>query len=345
MKRFVELDILRFFAASWVALYHFAPRVAGIRALEPVSFWGILSRFGYMGVDMFFIISGFVILLSTRNRNWNTFLAQRFIRLFPSYWVALLITIVATATLTAEGFPSYSRIAANLTMLPGYMGSEPINPVIWTLAVEWKFYFLITLLLASPLRSQMEAVAYVWIVVLGVQFAGLDFGPLRSISMFPYGTYFAYGMLLYVIYEFGLTRKRVLFAVAGVIFSAVTALRVRNGFIPVPSPTDSLATVVFITAICVGFLALVVKPYSMSPSQTVRILGATTYPLYLLHGGLGYPLFSDTRISSHAPTRAVLSIAIVLLFSAAMAWTIEIKFVSWVSRKLTLRTRPLPEAL
>lgn len=336
MKRFVELDILRFLAASAVVVYHVAPRIGGV-APESGNAFGTVSRYGYLGVDLFFIISGYVILMSTRGRDWRTFLVQRAVRLFPSFWLALSITTLAVAVESSGARPSLAMVMANATMLPGYLGHEPLNPVFWTLGVEWKFYFIIAMLLATPLRSHMEHIACIWLVVLAVQFLGFDFKGLASASMFPYGSYFAFGMLLFCIHEGGLNTVRIAFSALSVSLSVATALRVLPGFIVNPLLADRYVVAGIIAVTGVVFLYLVLREQSIAQSATSRLLGATTYPLYLLHGVVAYPILQSSALLENSATRLLLASLALAGVTYAFATQIELRFVPWLSRRASAR--------
>src|SRR5690349_17773865 len=84
--RLYEVDLLRIFAAVSVVLYHYL--FAGYyKVVSPLGFEapGLVARYGYLGVDLFFLISGFVVLLSAWDRTPRSFLVSRVVRLYPAY--------------------------------------------------------------------------------------------------------------------------------------------------------------------------------------------------------------------------------------------------------------------
>ena len=92
----------------------------------------------------FFILSGFVILMSAEKKNINSFIKSRFLRLYPVYWVCLSITFLFLLLFGKPTFsPSFYDFLTNLTMLNGFFFLPCIDRVYWTLLVEMKFYFLI----------------------------------------------------------------------------------------------------------------------------------------------------------------------------------------------------------
>ena len=91
---------------------------------------------GHFGVELFFIISGFVILMTlTRARDISDFAISRVARLYPAYWCAVLLTSLVAWQLETLG-PSPGELAANLTMMQGYMLLPDIDGSYWTLTLE-----------------------------------------------------------------------------------------------------------------------------------------------------------------------------------------------------------------
>lgn len=117
--RYLELDALRGIAALAVVLFHFT-------MYRPEAGYGFVL--GVTGVDLFFIISGFVILLSLeKTRDWKEFLLDRFSRLYPAYWAC--VTLAALTALISQG-PARDlagRYLANLTMFQLYFGAADLD--------------------------------------------------------------------------------------------------------------------------------------------------------------------------------------------------------------------------
>src|SRR5690606_9451917 len=121
-ERLSELDLLRFLAALAVVLYHFTgfggagawPEPAGDVFPEVAA----LTRFGYLGVDLFFVISGFVILMSAWGRGPGEFGISRLVRLMPAYWASVLLGLLVYG-LFRQGHGVPGLVVPNLTMLQG----------------------------------------------------------------------------------------------------------------------------------------------------------------------------------------------------------------------------------
>ncbi len=96
-SRVSELDLLRFFAAFSVLLYHYTFRgyAAGDMSIMPYPLLAPISKYGYLGVDLFFLISGFVILMSASSGSLKRFAISRIVRLYPAFWVCCTVTFIA----------------------------------------------------------------------------------------------------------------------------------------------------------------------------------------------------------------------------------------------------------
>src|SRR5882724_10068361 len=147
------IDIIRFLAALSVVGFHlgYLNDVADFKAIWPVT-W-----FGWIGVEVFFVISGFVIANSANGKSPIQFLKGRALRLYPAVWCCATLTLIVRSAVSDEKFvdllPSYLR---SLTLIPK---GPWIDDVYWTLAVEIGFYTLIFLLLCAGLFSLLSRVA------------------------------------------------------------------------------------------------------------------------------------------------------------------------------------------
>src|SRR5262245_30053823 len=145
--RIAGLDVLRGCAAAAVMLHHHGQYYDVLYpGRVPLSF--DLGP-GHFGVELFFIISGFVILMTIeRKRTGWEFAISRAARLMPAFLAALLL---ATALLAVNPMPpslntpSARQFLANLTMAPSLLGEIDIDVPYWTLTYELVFYVLMAL--------------------------------------------------------------------------------------------------------------------------------------------------------------------------------------------------------
>src|SRR5882672_9968995 len=141
-ERLQELDVLRGLAALSVVCYHYTTRyIEYFAPPEPTLFdfpWG------QYGIQFFFIISGFVILMTLeKTQRPLDFVVSRFSRLYPAYWAACILTftLVKLFPLHIPGREiSFMDALINMSMLQNWFDIKNVDPVYWTLAVELSFY-------------------------------------------------------------------------------------------------------------------------------------------------------------------------------------------------------------
>ena len=165
-----NIQALRGIACLLVVYYHVAgwenlvwPRV---RLFYPVRY------FGYAGVDLFFVLSGFILVRSqlASPQRWHAFLRRRAGRIFPTWWAALFTTVILSALVAKQscfGDDWPAEWLAWLTLAPVADGCR-ILPVSWSLTYELMFYLAFALVLAMPRRLAILAIA-AWAVAFCVQ--------------------------------------------------------------------------------------------------------------------------------------------------------------------------------
>jgi peptidoglycan/LPS O-acetylase OafA/YrhL len=168
--RLDSLQILRALAALLVVHFHSIVLAENLGTPPRQAAFFSLENFGAVGVDVFFVLSGFVVSLSAaRAHGAGDFLLRRAIRLMPLY---VLLTLASVATRLIRGVrvdPSY--VAQSLLFLPTFTGTAlPVIWVGWTLAFEVFFYVVVGALLSLPARRALAVRAAV--VVAGFILAG-----------------------------------------------------------------------------------------------------------------------------------------------------------------------------
>src|ERR1051326_6373131 len=203
--RFPELDLLRFIAACGVMLFHYT-YLAPQHHLLPGSF-PILSqigKYGFLGVDVFFILSGFVILLTAYEKDAIAFAVARMLRIYPAYWICVTLTaaaIVVTRSLPATVTPL--QYFANLTMVHGFFGIRDVSGVYWTLAVEIQFYFLIFLILLIGQIRRLGYLLGLWLLASVILSLQEPRGIIRFFLFPEWSSYFIAGAMLFLIHREG----------------------------------------------------------------------------------------------------------------------------------------------
>src|SRR5690348_2253710 len=169
-NRLVGLDVLRGFAAVAVMVHHHGQYYDELypgRTPLSVNFFA-----GHFGVELFFIISGFVILMTIERKAtvW-AFAVARIARLMPCFLAALALAtiILIVAPMPPLDTPTVPRFIANVTMAPLLFGQRVIDLPYWTLSYEMVFYIGMAMLMALGRLRQIEWIALAWIAI-GVLF-------------------------------------------------------------------------------------------------------------------------------------------------------------------------------
>lgn len=158
-NRFLVIDSLRGIAALSVALFHLS--WAAFKDFDHkglIENIGVITQWGYLGVPIFFVISGFVIAATIKPREVNfhyigKFIVKRATRLDPPYWLSMALDIslvLVTIHLfhIASKLPTFSTVLAHLFYLQGLLGIRNIAAMYWTLCLEVQFYIFVSLIFA-----------------------------------------------------------------------------------------------------------------------------------------------------------------------------------------------------
>ncbi len=151
-QRIHSLQALRFIAAAMVVLLHVEQGARGLIGLPHEG--GFFANIGSFGVDIFFVLSGYVICLTAPGLTPATFLRKRVVRVVPVYWLATLFFL--PFVLAAGGFEA-ARGIATVSFYPGF--GLPWLSVGWTLCFEMLFYAVTALVLIDPRRLLPLALA------------------------------------------------------------------------------------------------------------------------------------------------------------------------------------------
>jgi peptidoglycan/LPS O-acetylase OafA/YrhL len=320
--RLTSLDVLRFIAAMSVVLYHYTYRRGAEGAAAPLSGLQAVTMHGYLGVDLFFIISGFVVLWSARDRAPRDFVRSRALRLFPEFWISVLLSAAVFSLFTniTVREMGLGMTLLNLTMIPQYFGAPYVDGVYWTLGVELKFYGLLWLLLCFKQLSRIELWLFVWLALAAAVFAFELDGPLASLVIHPFGPLFIAGGLFYLVFDSWWRPRRVAAIVVCLALGTYQAIKQMPGFV---DPVHITAVTRTVTALvlggCFGLFALVANgSVNSGDSRLALSLGALTYPLYLLHN-VGKVLFVSAAAALPGALEVVLGIVFSIGLSLAVA--------------------------
>ncbi|GAB7038314.1 MULTISPECIES: acyltransferase [Catenuloplanes] len=327
--RLYELDGLRIFAAVAVMFYHYA--WANAAGPEPHTATGYpelggLFQYGYLGVDLFFTISGFVILLSAMGRRPAEFVISRVVRLYPAYWVALTITAIVLATIGAGQFPiSIVQYVANLTMFNSLVNIPNVDVVYWTLWAEMRFYVMILIFtMIGITKNRVLVFLWGWTAISLLLAANVLPGPIQTVATLVFqpewSQYFIAGMALSLLYRFGRTWQPFALLAVSAAIAVVRAIDFKNAVGERYQESFSTAVVVVIVLLVFVVMTLTALRITRGLGRAwFAVAGSLTYPLYLIHDRVGVVLWN--RLDDYV-NRWVLLLAVPLLM-CGVAWLIH----------------------
>jgi peptidoglycan/LPS O-acetylase OafA/YrhL len=367
------IDFLRFFAAALVMVYH----IGFICWASPHNFFhtdilifaplhGLAPAIdtGWVGVQIFFVISGFVIAYTSNGASPLQFFNRRIVRLGPALWICASLTI-PMLLLAGEGSVSVlGKYAASLLFMPFV---PKMASSYWTLPIEIVFYGLIFLLLCYNRFRNIEAATLalgavsstVWVVywlrfmlplgAVGRMAAMLGDQGWTQIVLAQHGVFFAVGLTLWLVSRYGWTQRRLIslsvFVMAGVLeiiaetgkSSAWTGVA-ENSYVPVGIWLAAVAAI----PVSIAFNERLSR--LLGPGRRLaRFIGLTTYPLYLIHEPIGGFVLIRLIYAGCPPMLALMSASLVcVVVAAVIAVRLEPVVQGWTRQALVAVDRRLP---
>lgn len=325
-NRFYTLDLLRFAAAFGVVLYHYTARPDG--SFEVLS---ELTRFGYLGVPIFFMISGFVIAMSATGRTAYQFGVSRFARLYPGLWAGILFTLAVCYLVTGQAFDA-QQVIANFTLLNDYLGQPDIDGVYWTLHTELKFYVCVFLLVSLGVFQRYRLWLSVWLTLSAVHMATDQPWFMGWFISPAWSPFFIIGVAIYHIHIHGLNRFNTLILGGALTLALIRTYMVADGFMSSPSLLESLITSCLIAVFAGILLMIALGKFSVARSDWVVVAGALTYPVYLVHNRAGKAIIDASTDVIPEWLAVSLTIALMLLVSYGIYRFVEQPLGQWIRR-------------
>lgn len=329
--RLAELDALRGIAVLMVLVFHYTTRLAEV---FPSAGWGDF-RFGEYGVHLFFVISGFVIIMTLdRSERPADFLVARFSRLYPAYWTAILLTsaFLWLADGTIEP-PSARQIAVNFTMLQSFFGVPAVDGVYWTLEVELLFYAMALGVFCAGLlrRPQLPILAWLALSALfysplwpayveGHRFAGLA----ARLLILEFAPFFTIGVVFYRLYR-GQGAAAWNYALAGAAF----------GLILLKWP---ISVSLMIAAVCLVLWKVARGGLSFLRFAPLVFAGTISYSLYLVHQKIGHAVLIALAGEGWSPgVRLAAATLLAVALATAITFLVERPALREIRRRYKAR--------
>ena len=288
------MEGLRGFAVFLVFIVHYTTQVQPwISTASLRQFSQALHAIGNNGVDLFFVLSGYLIYgsLMARPQPFPAFMARRIRRIYPAFtvvflaYVALSFLMPGQGKLPAAAGPALGYLAANFLLLPGLFPIEPLITVAWSLSYEMCYYLAIPLLVVvlrlTQRRVRWRVCFFGVVAVAGLLLAATVGGPVRLLM-------FVAGILLYEAQQSG-ALNAISDARSGAIGLLALVLGMLAMLLPIPGPPGSAAKVAILSCafflLCQGCFRKASLPLpGLFAWLPLRWLGNMSYSYYLLHG-------------------------------------------------------------
>lgn len=311
-----------------VVLFHYTTRYQQLFGHDGELPAGV--PWGHYGVDLFFMLSGFVILMTLeRTSECLRFVWGRFSRLYPTYWAAAGLTFAVVSIFGLPGEEvSLGDAILNLTMVQALLGASHIDGAYWSLQAELIFYvnMLLVFRLGGFRRPTVAIVAWVStaLVVQSSQIAlqvnwplaASLLGKLATVGSLRFIPLFGLGVLLYDLRRPTLLDRRNrdrAWSHLGIV-SCLFAIGVSSGLTNFVVDA-SLITLLWMS-VCRKLRFLTFKPLVW--------LGAISYSLYLTHQNIGYVAIRNLQSMGFSPTASIFAACVLALcLAAALHYAVE----------------------
>lgn len=269
------IDLLRGLAALMVCYYHFTHNSSYYGAYLPdENFLRVSGNYGWLGVEVFFVISGFIIPYSLFNNkyepaNFPGFLKKRWVRIEPPYIVTIFLILLNWKfngwLWSYDVDIHWKQVLAHFVYLPQFLGYGWINEIFWTLAIEFQFYIFIALTFVGFNHKKL------WIktmTLIGFCLPYLAWNDNRLLT--SYASLFLLGMIAFWLRTTQINKTTYWICLIALTVYCYFQFPLNNIAIPI------LAT---ITSMLIAFVDL--------KKEVGRFFGKISYSLYLTHGLIG----------------------------------------------------------
>lgn len=311
----------------------------------------LVFKYGYMGVELFFIISGFVIAMTLESsRSVIDFVIRRFVRIWPALIVSAVLTFFllnwsdSPFALTRRQF--WPNFLPSLTLTPTSLWSgwfpkvDFVTGVYWSLVVEIRFYMIAVILFWLFSREKLARnlviftlIIYVVRALLRRAMPGYN-GVYDALFIPDYMPWFAAGAIFYELYKERLAKGAALVMLA-VMYALIARVSTNYAMIG-RDPVFASTTALFFLAL---FWLLATKPTSMKIFEIRPLvwIGECSYSIYLYHYAIGMILISQVSKTIGLIPQLLLVAAISLLvfvIGRVSYVTIENPSRRWLTRLL-----------
>ncbi|MFM2344361.1 MAG: hypothetical protein RLZZ210_971 [Pseudomonadota bacterium] len=309
-----EIDLLRFIAAISVVFFHLAfGGYATNTTIMPYDLLSSISKYGRLGVELFFMISGFVILLTVSNNNIKNFIISRIVRLYPTFWICCTITFLFIIIFGKPFyFASFYQYIINLTMFSRLLGVDYIDVSYWTLLIEMQFYIMIGIILVLNQIRRVEKIITAWLIICIIlninSFLPFIFNSnmllyrIYQLLIIEYAPFFIAGMTYFLIWSKGLSFNRFIIIIFCWLLSLSNLLDKVSWFENhYKTGINYYIAGSIITVFFIAMMLIALKKTWIFKNSNFLLLGSLSYPIYLLNQNIGFVIFNNVykKMNSH----------------------------------------------
>ncbi|TCV97931.1 acyltransferase family protein [Biostraticola tofi] len=288
--RVEALDGLRFFAFLMVIMYHymFASPLSGLlpKELAVRSFF-----YGDFGVDLFFIISGIVISLSSDGRKPFDFIKSRINRILPTFFIFSVVALIFSISLPMVEFKERAEsLIYSLTFFPQAFGHSFFSDVYWTIQKEVTFYIIVSIMMVFGVwESNKRNFCFAWLLLAFANQYVISSSLIEYLFITEYAGHFIVGIAIYNISKDRVNPLDIAIIALGsiLIYSRMVGFNQHSQSSFGYSVTNASLLLSCLVLITLSWCAFNIKEVGKHYS-TVKFLGAMTYPLYLIHADIGF---------------------------------------------------------
>jgi peptidoglycan/LPS O-acetylase OafA/YrhL len=322
-----SIDFLRFIAAIMVATFHWATDVGSARNTEiyGIPILGDLVKNGGFGVNIFFVISGFVIIGSAQKYNATEFIFARFIRLFPGLFLFMILVLIINTLVIGQYEKPFFTFFHSTFLTYQLVEVYPLATALWTLIVEVKFYIGVSFalfLFPKLFKSTKGIIALMILWELTIVLLEVSPLPIRTFllphfTLNGFSNLFALGICYYLINKIRIKANSENLLVLLVAVYFINDVFFRSGY------SNILKLYMVVTSILIVLSSKLILHSSLQ--KVTYWLGLSSYPIYLLHQALGIGLIS--KLQAHITSNIFLvfgaTIILITIGSALLAIFIE----------------------
>lgn len=324
MKRNTYIDIIRVISVFLVVLYHYTYRYNQL--FESNIEFNFVIQHGSYAVLTFFLMSGYFATKDFEYLDAKKYGIKRFFRLFPSYWVAIIIVYPITKLYLPTRAVSLRDFFLNFTMCQTIFGAGDVDGAYWTLFCELFFYCLVVLICILKLKrwTLHLIIAYaVLLVLLNIcKMLGLNLS-LMKVNDMMYLYCFLIGVVISLFHQKYVKSN----IIKTLLCISVAIFEMQQFFLHNYSSGLFLVASTMIFVMCIKLWDYKPIKKQNASMYLVRFLVDVSFPLYLVHQNIGYVVMNSLdNIGATLEFILIIPLLLTFIIAVLLHYTIEIPF-------------------